>query len=70
MFEHPANSFIQIRSEPCSPMRSSEDMRGDLELVNLGNKENWAEGDSSPLFKRPSSLCVKTPVSKTYDEIS
>ena len=59
------------RSEPCSPMigaRSTEEMRADLELVNLGkdNKENWAEGESSPLFKRPSSLCVKTPVSQLY----
>ena len=59
------------RSEPCSPMigaRSTEEMRADLELVNLGkdNKENWGEGESSPLFKRPSSLCVKTPVSQLY----
>ena len=44
--------------------RSTEEMRADLELVNLG-KENWGEGDSSPLFKRPSSLCVKTPVSQS-----
>ena len=54
------------RSEPCSPMihaRSTEEMRADLELVSLG-KENWNEGESSPLFKRPSSLCVKTPVSR------
>ena len=44
--------------------RSTEEMKADLELVNLGNnKENWGgEGESSPLFKRPSSLCVKTPV--------
>ena len=61
----------RARSEPCSPMigaRSTEEMRADLELVNLGkdNKENWGEGESSPLFKRPSSLCVKTPVSQLY----
>ena len=68
MYEYPAN-FTFDRSEPCSPMiraRSTEEMRADLELVNLG-KENWGEGDSSPLFKRPSSLCVKTPVSKTHN---
>ena len=54
------------RSEPSSPMiraQSPEEMKADLELVNLGKENLGGEEEGSPLFKRPSSLCVKTPVS-------
>ena len=43
--------------------QSTEEMRADLELVNLGKENLGGEEEGSPLFKRPSSLCVKTPVS-------
>ena len=59
------NNFLN-RSEPSSPMiraQSTEEMRADLELVNLGKENLGGEEEGSPLFKRPSSLCVKTPVS-------